>query len=234
MISKMIGISLVALLLALCQCAQGATAPHHGTIRSAPDRLQPSPALLSKLSSTSSLFDPVASSWQDAVARSACSGGNHLLLVITSESSAAPLHRRQEDEPAVSLVGGDASPQLPAAAAVAVALANRLLLAAEGALLSGRRLFPVRITFVNIREAAAAAAATNSSGKCSGYEATAPWVVFDAATGTLIVDAAALELLSRALEVSGQAASQQAAAAAYLVTAAVDALMGAVQQVGGF
>jgi hypothetical protein len=117
--------------------------------------------------------------------------------------------------------------QLPQGAGLATSLANRALLAAETALMDGRRTFLLRLEFADVRGAAAAAA--KAAGCAAASAGSRPWALFDASASTLVVDAAALRLLQSAL-----APQEQAEAAARLVTTAVDALAGSVQQVQGF
>jgi len=169
---------------------------------------------------------PSADAWRATLASAICAdaGAGRLLLVTASAPAGSPPRdRRAHGAPAVRLLLPHPS---AAAAQTAVSIANRLLLAAEGPLLGGRRAFPMQILFADVRPAAAAAAAGCDGGSAAAAPAL-PYALFDAATGLVVIDASALELLAATLRVP-----EQAAAVVRLAEVALEALGGVLQQVG--
>ncbi len=182
--------------------------------------------------------DPAAPqpAWRGTLAAALCDPANRggRLLIVTASASAAPPARRAAGAPAAALLP---APGNTPAARAAVAVANRLLLAAEGTLMGGRRAFPTFVIFSDLRAAAASelargcgggggpgGAASDTAGDAG--RVTLPYALFDAATSQLVVDAAALAPLAAVMSVT-----EQAAAVGRLAEVAVDALGGAVQQV---
>ncbi|GBF93178.1 hypothetical protein Rsub_05910 [Raphidocelis subcapitata] len=164
-------------------------------------------------------------------------GGARRPLLIAAPDGAPPPRRRTDGEPPLSLAPPAAgAPPPPPAAALAVRTVNALLLAAEGALLRGRRFFAMRLEFQDLRAAAAAAAGAGAAcgprgqpgpprpapdaaraAAAAAAAAAAPLAVFDASAATITVDSRALGPLAAA----ARGAPEQAAAAARLAGAAV-------------
>ncbi|KAI8470637.1 MAG: hypothetical protein J3K34DRAFT_521191 [Monoraphidium minutum] len=178
--------------------------------------------------------------WQAGLTSPICAAGGPAArrVLVLAAPGGTPPPRRAPGAPALAFggAGAGAGGGLPPGAGLALSLANRALLAAEPALFGGRAAPALRVAFDDVRGATAAAARAAGCGYDSSATAAAaagglfaappgPWAVFDASSGTLVVDRGALELLESAMAPPGHAA-----AAARLVAAAVDALAGAAQQ----
>jgi hypothetical protein len=176
-------------------------------------------------------------SWQRAVARAACAGAARGPLLIAATAGEPTPARRPAGAPALALAPGGGAASPGAGAAAAVALANRLVTAAEASLLGGRRGYAVRLQFAGVRAAAAAGCTGGPAPVATGAGGgLLPLLaVFEPSDGTLTLDASLLALLPPpgAPAAGAQAAAGGGRAAAQLAEAALDALGAALSQVGG-